>query len=112
MYSLSGLFAVTFSVVFAYVADITDESERSTAYGQVSATFAASFVTSPALGAFLSAKFGDGVVVLFATCISVLDLLFILIVVPESLPERVRPASWGAPISWEQADPFQVHCRV
>ncbi|XP_065834622.1 hippocampus abundant transcript 1 protein-like [Oscarella lobularis] len=107
VYSLSGLFAVTFSVVFAYVADITDESERSTAYGQVSATFAASFVTSPALGAFLSAKFGDGVVVLFATCISVLDLLFILIVVPESLPERVRPASWGAPISWEQADPFQ-----
>lgn len=51
--SMSGVFAVTFSIVFAYVADVTDESERSSAYGLVSATFAASLVTSPALGAYL-----------------------------------------------------------
>ncbi len=48
-----GVFAVTFSVVFAYVADVTEESERSWAYGLVSATFAASLVTSPALGAWI-----------------------------------------------------------
>lgn len=53
MISISGIFAVTFSVVFAYVADVTDESDRSAAYGLVSATFAASLVTSPALGAYL-----------------------------------------------------------
>ena len=53
MISISGVFAVTFSVVFAYVADVTDESDRSAAYGLVSATFAASLVTSPALGAYL-----------------------------------------------------------
>ena len=34
--SVSGTFAVTFSVVFAYVADCTDQSERSQAYGLVS----------------------------------------------------------------------------
>ena len=34
--SLSGAFAVTFSVVFAYVADITAEEDRSSAYGLVS----------------------------------------------------------------------------
>ena len=28
--------------------------------------------------------------------------------VPESLPEKVRPASWGSQISWEKADPFGV----
>lgn len=33
--SVSGVFAVTFSVIFAYVADITQEHERSTAYGLV-----------------------------------------------------------------------------
>lgn len=33
--SVSGLFSVTFSVLFAYVADITEEEERSTAYGLV-----------------------------------------------------------------------------
>lgn len=36
MISMSGVFAVTFSVIFAYVADITQEHERSTAYGLVS----------------------------------------------------------------------------
>ena len=57
----SGVFAVTFSVVFAYVADVTDESERSSAYGLVSATFAASLVTSPALGAYLEQMYSEEV---------------------------------------------------
>lgn len=35
MISVSGIFSVTFSVIFAYVADITQEHERSTAYGLV-----------------------------------------------------------------------------
>ncbi|XP_051508654.1 hippocampus abundant transcript 1 protein-like isoform X2 [Myxocyprinus asiaticus] len=104
--SVSGLFSVTFSVIFAYVADITEEHERSTAYGLVSATFAASLVTSPAIGAFLSGKYGDSLVVLLATIIAVLDILFVLLVVPESLPDKMRLSSWGLPISWEQADPF------
>ncbi len=39
MLSISGVFAVTFSVVFAYVADCTDENERSTAYGLVNVYF-------------------------------------------------------------------------
>ncbi|XP_014047397.1 hippocampus abundant transcript 1 protein [Salmo salar] len=104
--SMSGVFAVTFSVIFAYVADITAEHERSTAYGLVSATFAASLVTSPAIGAYLSVTYGDTLVVILATAIALLDICFILVAVPESLPEKMRPASWGAPISWEQADPF------
>lgn len=44
MISISGVFAVTFSVVFAYVADVTTIENRSRAYGMVSATFAASLV--------------------------------------------------------------------
>jgi hypothetical protein len=36
MLSLSGLFSVTFSVVFAYVADITTNEDRGQAYGLVS----------------------------------------------------------------------------
>ncbi|XP_027715382.1 hippocampus abundant transcript 1 protein-like isoform X2 [Vombatus ursinus] len=106
--SMSGVFAVTFSVIFAYVADITQEHERSTAYGLVSATFAASLVTSPAIGAYLSRAYGDTLVVVLASGVALLDIGFILLAVPESLPEEMRPVSWGAPISWEQADPFAV----
>ncbi|KAH8302676.1 hypothetical protein KR044_009392, partial [Drosophila immigrans] len=104
--SISGVFAVTFSVVFAYVADVTTPEERSKAYGLASATFAASLVISPALGNVLMDWYGDTLVVALSTAIAVLDVFFILVAVPESLSEKMRPASWGAPISWEQADPF------
>lgn len=106
MLSISGIFAVTFSVVFAYVADVTSEEERSAAYGLVSATFAASLVTSPAIGAYLERLYSDTLVIWLATAVAVLDVLFILVAVPESLPEKLRPASWGSQISWEKADPF------
>lgn len=112
MISISGVFAVTFSVVFAYVADVTEEQDRSAAYGLVSATFAASLVTSPALGAYLGSIYSDNLVVALATAIAVLDVFFILVAVPESLPEKVRPTSWGSPISWEQADPFSSLRKV
>lgn len=79
---------------------------------QVSATFAASLVTSPAIGAYLSVAYGDTLVVILATAIALLDICFILVAVPESLPEKMRPASWGAPISWEQADPFAVSDNI
>lgn len=102
MISISGVFAVTFSVVFAYVADVTEEKERSFAYGLVSATFAASMVISPALGAYLMERWSMNVVVALATAVAILDVFFILVAVPESLPEKVRVS----PISWEQADPF------
>lgn len=75
---------------------------------QVSATFAASLVTSPAIGAYLSRAYSDTLVVVLASGVALLDIGFILLAVPESLPEEMRPVSWGAPISWEQADPFAV----
>lgn len=79
------------------------------AFPQVSATFAASLVSSPAIGAYLSASYGDNLVVLVATVVALLDICFILLAVPESLPEKMRPLSWGAQISWKQADPFAVN---
>ena len=42
---------------------------------QVSATFAASLITSPALGAYLGTVYGDSVVIALATAISLLDFL-------------------------------------
>nr|XP_039273730.1 LOW QUALITY PROTEIN: hippocampus abundant transcript 1 protein-like [Styela clava] len=106
MISISGAFSVTWSIVFAYVADVTEEEHRSSAYGLVSATFAASLVTSPAIGTYLSHVYGRNAVIVLATAIAALDVCFILVAVPESLPENFRPSSWGAPISWDQADPF------
>ncbi|XP_013785386.1 hippocampus abundant transcript 1 protein-like [Limulus polyphemus] len=112
MISISGIFAVTFSVVFAYVADVTEEQERSSAYGLVSATFAASLVTSPALGAYLSQTYSDNLVVALASAIALLDFFFILVAVPESLPEKLRPTSREESITWKHADPFSALRKV
>ncbi|KAL3313461.1 Hippocampus abundant transcript 1 protein [Cichlidogyrus casuarinus] len=112
MISVSGLFAVTFSVVLAYVADITTEENRSWAYGMVSATFAASLVSSPAIGAVLGKIYSENFVVALATSIALLDILFILIFVPESLPEKMRFGSsdilptQNKPNSRVDEDPF------
>jgi predicted MFS family arabinose efflux permease len=105
MISISGLFAVTFSVVFAYVADVTEENQRSTAYGLVSATFAASLITSPAIGSYLSRFYSENFVIALATAVSIFDLFFILVAVPESLPDKLRERSKS--ISWDQVDPFK-----
>ncbi|XKL65972.1 hypothetical protein PGB90_009392 [Kerria lacca] len=110
--SISGVFAVTFSVVFAYVADITKEEERSAAYGIVSATFAASFVISPALGAYLLENYSENFVVALATAVAVFDVLFILVAVPESLPEKLTPNYYKTRFTWEQADPFALLKKV
>lgn len=110
VFSISGTFAVTFSVIFAFVADITNESERSAAYGLVSATFAASLVLSPAFGAYISEWYGDWYVIYFATSVAVLDVLFILLLVPESLPEKYR--AHGDILNWERVSPFKSLVQV
>lgn len=66
-------------------------------------------VISPALGAYTMTTYGENLAVALATAIAVLDVFFILVAVPESLPEKTRPP---APISWEQADPFAALGKV
>ena len=66
---------------------MTDEKSRSLGYGLVTAGFAASLIISPALGAGLELYFeSDNVVVILATVAALLDVAFIILVVPESLP--------------------------
>ncbi|EDQ85353.1 uncharacterized protein MONBRDRAFT_38869 [Monosiga brevicollis MX1] len=83
--AVSGAFAVTFSIVFAYVSDVTSDEERSAAFGQVSATFAASLVVSPALGSVIVASYGSGSVFFISSLIAALDVAFIFFFLPESL---------------------------
>lgn len=90
--------------VFAYVCEV--KRIPFTFSGLVSATFGASLVTSPALGAYLSENWNDEAVVALATAVAALDIFFILVAVPESLPAKLRH-SWDR-VTWETADPFAV----
>ncbi|KAH8300396.1 hypothetical protein KR018_003598 [Drosophila ironensis] len=106
--SLSGVLGVNLSVVLAYVADVTTEEMRSRAYGFISATYASTLVIAPALGNLIMDTYGIEMVVLIATIVSTLDVLFILLAVPESLPRKVRVTG----LSWKQADPFWSILRL
>ncbi|VUZ56453.1 unnamed protein product [Hymenolepis diminuta] len=88
MVSISGIFAVTFSIVLAFVSDITTEEHRGWAYGLVSATFAASLIISPTLGAILEKAYSENFVIFLATLVAVSDILFIIFFVPESLKSK------------------------
>jgi len=115
--ALSGTCSVTYTIVFAYVSDITEEEERNTAFGLVSATFAASLVISPAVGALLEQYYGASLVVLLATMIAFIDILFISLCTPESLFFKKMGESEEMDmelkyhktqkISWDQIDPFK-----
>ena len=50
--------------------------------------------------------------VILATLITIFNILFIVLVLPESLPEAARKATWGSAITWEQADPFAVSAAI
>eukprot|EP00051_Salpingoeca_urceolata_P030891 m.9838 g.9838 ORF g.9838 m.9838 type:complete len:547 (+) comp3614_c0_seq2:342-1982(+) len=107
--AISGSLAVTFSIVFAYVSDVTLPSERSAAFGQVSATFAASLVLSPALGSFLQRMYGANLVFGLSCFTAVLDIAYIVFFVPESMSCDDDDASSGSgpiELTWERANPF------
>ena len=60
-------------------------------------------MTSPAIGTYLGHVYGRSAVIVLATAIAALDVCFILVAVPESLPECK-----SSTITWDQADPFAV----
>ena len=89
--TLSGIFSIIFSVAFAYVSDVTDEASRSLGYGMVTAGFAASLIVSPALGAGVEMVTGrEDLVIILASLTALLDVAFILLLVPESLDTKVN----------------------
>lgn len=62
-------------------------------------------VFGPTLGSYIMEMYGINYVVLLASFIALLNVFFIIIAVPESLPYKLRMSNC---ISWEHADPFVV----
>jgi len=75
------------AVAQAYIADITSARERSSGIGKVGAAHAAGFIMGPAIGGILSV-YGFSAVGFAAVFLTVMNLLFALFFLPESLPQR------------------------
>ncbi|XP_037718023.1 hippocampus abundant transcript 1 protein-like [Drosophila subpulchrella] len=83
--TVSSVCGSTYSSSLAYVADVTSVEDRSKGYGIVAASFGAGIAFSPLLGNFLMSSYGAASVILLATVIGLINIVFIIFGVPESL---------------------------
>ena len=88
---ISGVFGGSYSTAMAAISDITPPDDRAKTFGFVSAAFGVGFVLGPAIGGLLG-EYGDRAPFVVAAAMAGLNLLYGLIVFPETLkPENRRP---------------------
>lgn len=97
---ISGLTGANITVAMAYIADVSDEKNRSSNFGLVGAAFGLGFIIGPVLGGFLG-EIGPQYPFLFAALINLLNFLFGFFILPESLPENRR-----SPFVWTKINPL------
>ena len=86
---ISGVSGASFSVASAYIADISNDENRSRNFGVTGAGFGLGFIIGPAIGGVL-ASHGAMYPFLAAGAFSCLNFLFGLFVLPESLSRENR----------------------
>ena len=86
---LGGLSGGSITVAQAYIADITDETNRTRGMGLIGAAFGLGFILGPLLGGVLS-KWGFEVPAFAAAGLAALSLVNILLRLPESLTEEKK----------------------
>jgi MFS transporter, DHA1 family, tetracycline resistance protein len=84
--SFSGIFSSTFTLVFAYISDsVRGRDDRVSAYGLALATFGLSFTIGPMAGGYL-ANYRTDYVFQCTLVLTILDLIYIYLFLPESKP--------------------------
>jgi MFS transporter, DHA1 family, tetracycline resistance protein len=96
---VSGITAASISTAYAYVADVTPPERRAATFGLIGAAFGVGFVMGPALGG-LTGSVDPRLPFWIAAGLSLVNGLYGLFVLPESLPPERRAA-----FSWRRANP-------
>jgi DHA1 family tetracycline resistance protein-like MFS transporter len=99
---ISGITAASFATAGAYVADVTPQEKRASGFGMVGAAWGLGFVLGPALGGILG-DVNPRLPFWVAGALSLLNGLYGLFVLPESLPLDQRK-----PWAWRRANPIGV----
>ncbi|MGG1555318.1 MFS transporter [Paenibacillus ferrarius] len=86
---IEGITGGSISTIFAYFADIIPPQQRTKYFGWVSAVVGAGTVIGPTLGGLI-AKFGYAAPMYFAAIITLLNVVFGLFYMPESLSKHAR----------------------
>jgi MFS transporter, DHA1 family, tetracycline resistance protein len=97
---ISGICSASVATAFAYIADVTAPEQRAARFGMMGAAFGAGFVVGPAVGGLLGAL-DPRLPFWAAAAASLINGLYGLLVVPESLPPERRMA-----FAWRRANPL------
>jgi DHA1 family tetracycline resistance protein-like MFS transporter len=97
---LSGIASANATAASAYVADVTEPAKRAAAFGLLGAAFGLGFILGPAVGGALG-TLGPRVPFWAASALGLINALFGMFVVPESLDDKHR-----SPFSLARANPL------
>lgn len=97
---LAGIGSANIAASQAYITDVTPPEGRAKALGMIGAAFGLGFIFGPPVGGFLKEHFGMDAVGYTAMTLSLVNLVLIWILLPESLKEKdgTRPLEFK-PIS-------------
>lgn len=89
--ALAGVFGATYSTAAAYIADVSSPEKKSQNFGLIGAAFGLGFTIGPVIGGF-AGEIDPRLPFFIAAGLAGLNLVYGLIVLPESLPpEKRRP---------------------
>ena len=98
---ISGATSGIFSTANAYVADVTAPDNRARAFGWMGSAFSFGFLAGPAIGGLLG-NYNLRLPFVAAAALTLLNALYGVLVLPESLPESRRATSFH----WRRANPL------
>ncbi len=94
------------TVASSYMADISTDENRSSNFGMIGAAWGLGFIAGPILGG-LAHTISAEAPFLFAAGLNILNFVFGLFVLPESLPESMRRQ-----ISWKNLNPLRSIIKI
>jgi DHA1 family tetracycline resistance protein-like MFS transporter len=97
---VAGITGANITAASAYIADVSPLEKRAANFGLIGAAFGLGFITGPALGGVLG-SYSLRVPFLVAAGLALLNWLFGLLVLPESLPRENRRG-----FDWKRANPI------
>ncbi len=98
---ISGICGASYTVATAYLADISDDTNRAKNFGLMGAGFGLGFILGPAVGGLVASQ-GAEYPFYVSAGLNLLNFFFGLFVLPESLPKSLR-----RDFDWRDLNPFK-----
>ncbi len=98
---ISGLTGASMTVAMAYMADVSNDQNRSKNFGMIGAAWGLGFIIGPALGGILGAR-DPHFPFIASACLNLLNFAFGLFILPESLPKEMRRS-----MQWRALNPLR-----